>query len=314
MRTTWTRARGTAATLLAGALLIGCSGAGDETAQTDAADAGAVEQEGEAETTEEAEGEAPAADTDTGGDGESALPVAATLGRRVIRTATIELQDADPGAVADEVTRAVERAGGFVATADLRRDDDGVLSGSVTVRVPSERLEPTLDELEALADNAPLRRIEEQDVTVESADLGAQLRNLEAFEAELRELLTEVESASPEAEDLLRVYERIREVRAEIDRINGRLEVLDDQVALATISVRLTPTVAAVPVADPGWAPGDTVRAALSAGTRALTAVADAAIWLGLAVLPVVVVVGLPVSAAWLVWRRRTSASGAPSA
>lgn len=310
MRTgTWTRTRGMTATALALLLLAGCSGAGDEAAETAAPDA-AVEYE--ADSGGEAEGEAPADSAgDAGGDGETALPVAATLGRRVIRTATIELQDADPGAVADEVTRVVERAGGFVATADLHRDDDGVLNGSVTVRVPSERLEPTLDQLEALADNAPLRRIEEQDVTVESADLGAQLRNLEAFEVELRDLLAEVEATSPGAEDLLRVFERIREVRADIDGINGRLDVLDDQVSLATVTVHLTPTPAAVPVADAGWSPGDTVRAALSAGTRALTAVADAAIWFGLAVLPVLLAMGLPAAAVWLVWRRRT-APGAP--
>jgi hypothetical protein len=298
------------AAALASVLLVGCSGAGDEAgdaAATTSLDSGAVEYEVEAESEGEA---APGADTAGGGDIASALPVAASLGRRVIRTATIELQDADPGTVADGVTRVVERAGGFVATADLRRDDDGVLSGSVTLRVPSERLDATLDELEALADNAPLRRVEEQDVTVESADLGAQLRNLEAFETELRGLLTEVEAASPGAEDLLRVYERIREVRAEIDRINGRLDVLDDQVSLATITVRLTPTIGATPVADPGWAPGETVRAALSAGARALTAVADAAIWVSLAVLPVVLVLGVPVAAGWFVWRRRARREG----
>jgi hypothetical protein len=290
---------------LAGVLLVGCSGGADEAA-TESADSGV-----EYQVEEESEGEAaPGADTAGGGDTASALPVAASLGRRVIRTATIELQDADPGTVADEVTRVVERAGGFVATADLRRDDEGVLSGSVTLRVPSERLDTTLDALEALADNAPLRRVEEQDVTVESADLGAQLRNLEAFETELRGLLTEVEAASPGAEDLLRVYERIREVRAEIDRINGRLDLLDDQVSLATITVRLTPTIGAAPVTDPGWAPGETVRAALSAGARALTAVADAAIWVSLAVLPVVLVLGVPVAAGWLVWRRRARREG----
>ena len=301
-------ARFTAAALL-GTLLVGCSG--DEGATADSGMEAVEEVEADAMGPTDVEasgGEAASGDTPT------VLPVAAAFGRRVIRTATVELQDADPGVVADEVTRVVERAGGFVATADLRRDDDGVLSGTVTVRVPSERLEATLDELEGLADNAPLRRIEERDVTVESADLGAQLRNLEAFETELRRLLTEVEAASPGAEDLLRVFERIREVRAEIDRIRGRLEVLDDQVALATITVRLTPTAAAVPVTDPGWAPGETVRAALAAGARALTAVADAAIWLSLAVLPVLAALALPVAAGWLLWRRRSAAPGAPGA
>ncbi|MFA9446726.1 DUF4349 domain-containing protein [Egicoccus sp. AB-alg6-2] len=249
-------------------------------------------------------GEEPAHDGEVGS-GDTALPTAVTLGRRVIRTATIELEDRDPAEVHDGVVRAVDQAGGFVATADLRRDRDGVLSGTVTVRVPSERLEPTLDDLEALADNTPVRRVEEQDVTVLSADLRAQLRNLEAFEEELRALLAEIGESSAEADELLRVYERIREVRAEIDRIEGRLDMVGDQVSLATITVRLTPSVAAAPVADPGWAPGETVRAALSAASRSLTAVADAAIWIGLAVLPVVAVIGLPALAVWAAWRRR---------
>jgi hypothetical protein len=247
------------------------------------------------------------------GDGDQALPTAATLGRRVIRTATLELEDADPGTVADGVARVVEQTGGFVATADLRRDEDGVLSGALTVRVPSEHLDSTLDRLEALADNAPVRRIDEQDVTVESADLRAQLRNHEAIEAELRALLEEVGEGTPRAEDLLTVYERIREVRAEIDRIEGRLDVLDDQVSLATITVRLVPTVSAVPVGDPGWSPGETVRAAVAAASRALTAVADVAIWIVLAVVPVVAVVAMPLVVAWMAWRRHERLAAARS-
>lgn len=316
--TRWRRARRWTGAALLATLVLGCSGA-DDGGSADTATGAVSEDAAEVEAAEEpafGDGEAAQDEAGTGGATDQALPVAATLGRRVIRTATVELEDADPGAVAEEVTRVIERAGGFVATADLRRDDDGVLSGSVTVRVPSDRLEATLDELEELADNAPVRRIEEEDVTTETADLEAQVRNLTAFEAELRELLAEVESSSPAAEDLLQVYERIREVRAEIDQLEGRLDVLGDRVSLATVTVRLTPTSQAVPVADSGWSPGETVRAALSATSRSLAVVADAAIWVGLTVVPVLAAIGIPAGLGWYGWRRRARvlASRAPGA
>ena len=306
------RARtGPAAIVTAVLLLVGCGGGGDTAADSGALDGGEAAADhdasfgdvGAAETTDDAS-------RDAGGEGgadggERSQPASTAFGQRLIRTATLELQDADPSAVADGINTVVEQAGGFVSTADLRRDADGVLNGSITVRVPSGELDTTLDRLEALADNAPLRRIEEQNVTTESADLQAQLRNLEAFETELRRLLAEVGENTSRPEDLLTIYERIREVRADIDQVEGRLSLLDDQVSLATVTIRLTPTIDAVPVTDPGWAPGETIRAALSTGIRALTTIADAAIWIGLAVVPVVAVAALPLAAVWLVWRRR---------
>jgi SepF-like predicted cell division protein (DUF552 family) len=234
------------------------------------------------------------ADTDTAGDapavGEDGAPrpTAVTLGRRVVRTATLELESADPNRLVQELTSAVSAAGGFVATSDLRRDEQGVVRGTVTVRVPSEELDATLDDLEELADNAPVRRIDERDVTVESADVEAQLDNLTAYETELRALLADVRETTTRPEDLLTVFERIRQVRAEIDQLQGRLAVLSDQVSLATITVTITPTSTAVPVTDPTWEPASTAREALTAAARALSGIADAAIWIALAVLPVV--------------------------
>jgi SepF-like predicted cell division protein (DUF552 family) len=303
-------------------LLAGCSGGGDDDmASADEAmvaptfdrdvdhdqELGADESEAAADT----EGDA-AAPTSPGATGPTATSV--NLGRRVIRTATLELESADPNRLAQELSRTVSAVGGFVATSDLRRDEQGVLRGTVTVRVPSDALDATLDDLEELADNAPLRRIDERDVTVETADLEAQLENLTAYETELRALLADVRETTTRPEDLLTVFERIRQVRGEIDQLQGRLAVLADQVSMATITVTITPTSTAVPVADPTWRPGDTAREALTAASRALSSLADGAIWVGLAILPVLAVVALPAGTAWWAWRRRRTAVGPPPA
>jgi SepF-like predicted cell division protein (DUF552 family) len=322
--------RTTATAIAFGLLLTGCASGDDDAHMTavDTADAG--EDAPASDRVELDSDEAGWADDDAGwaADGEAETDAsddvdhdtssgdragpttsAVTLGRRVIRTATLELESADPNHLAQELARTVTATGGFVATSDLRRDEQGVLRGTVTVRVPSEALDATLDDLEELADNAPVRRIDERDVTVESADLEAQLDNLTAYETELRSLLADVRETTTRPEDLLTVFERIRQVRAEIDQLQGRLAVMADQVSLATITVRITPTSTAVPVADPTWEPGSTARDAITAAARALSGLADAAIWFGLAVLPVVVVIAIPAGIVWALWRRRPGAN-----
>lgn len=235
--------------------------------------------------------------------------------RAVIRTGSIHLRVTDTGAAAEEIPRIATGAGGYVAGTDLQRDDEGVVRGWFSLRVPAERLDATLDELDALADTVLERRTDETDVTTELADLDAQLENLAAYEDELRQLLGDVREADDvEAEGIVRVYDRINDVRMEIDRITARRTVLADRVAMATIEIQLSPTPASTPVGVTGWDPGETAQGALAATVRALAAIADVAIRLVLTVLPVALVILVPVAVLGLaaravVRRRRTTAA-----
>jgi hypothetical protein len=297
-------------------LLVGCSdgtedASDDQAAVDDGHRAGDEMADGEApaeveHADEEAveDAEAPAPGGEAGGDQGDLRPISATLGRRVIRTAEIELQVDDPDAAADEVMSVADRAGGFVATTDLRRDAEQMLRGTITLRVPSADLLEVLADLEDLAEYAPVSRIDERDVTTETADLEARLTNLSTYEQELRTLLSDVREDTSSPDDLLRIFERIREVRAEIDQIEGRLASLSDQVDLATVTVRIEPTSTALPVADPTWQPGETLHDALAAAARGLSRIADGAIWLAVGVLPVTAVVLAPIVVVAVAWRR----------
>jgi hypothetical protein len=315
--------------LCVGLLLAACSAGGDaeqgaeelvhrtsgDLAGPDDADAEQAEQ-----PASEAGPDAPAVADDAPAPGGEAgtgsgdlRPISATLGRRVIRTAEIELQLEDPDAGADEVVRVADRAGGFVATTDLRRDDDRVLRGTMTLRVPSDDLLEVLGELEDLAVSAPVSRIDERDVTTETADLEARRTNLTTYEQELRTLLADVREDTSSPDDLLRIFERIREVRAEIDQIEGRLASLSDQVDLATVTVRLIPASSALPVSDPAWQPRETLHEALAAAARGLSRIVDVGIWLGVGVLPVTAAVAVPLAAIALAWRRLRRQPQAPT-
>lgn len=318
------RHRPTALLLLAGLLaavvLTGCAGDDSGSSETTSDSAGGVARSDAdmAEATAGEQAEAP----DEGSVSDDGEPTTSGAGdgdgRAVIRTGTMHLRATDTADVAERVVEVVEDAGGYVAGTDLSRDSDGVIAGTFTFRVPSAELQATMDAFDALADAVPERRLDEVDVTTELTDLEAELTNLEAYEAELRELLTEVREDSEDTEDLLRVFDRVNSVRAQIDQANARRMQLTDQVAMSTIHLRLSPTASTGPVANPSWDPGGTARAALATTVRALTELADTLIRIGLTVLPITLVLVAPflivglVARAW--WRRRrgAGAKGSP--
>jgi hypothetical protein len=313
--------RGLTAAAALAVLATACSAGGDDAA-TDTAelDRSTVSAPGTEDAVPEPVDEAPAHHDVEGGaaggdDGDAAagddvtsVADRAARGREVARTAAITLELDDPEASVARITAVAEDLDGYVATADLRRDErTGDLGGTMTLRVPSPALVRALDDLEGLAEEAPERRIDEQDVTTEAVDLRARVRNLGAYEQELVALLGEVREDTSDPDLLLPVFERVQSVRSELDRLDAQLDALEDRVALSTITVTLRPTAGSTPVPTSAWAPLRTVEAALAATGRALAGVVDAVIWIVVTVLPVtVVVLGPPALLAWAWLRRRT--------
>ncbi len=320
-----TRRRWVAAALLAAVVMAACSGSdtaeqagtGEQMATGSAADgAGAQGDAGAAQPEPGAEGGAGGAATEADGDDASVQVGGETAGRQVIRRATVRLSSDDPEATVDAIGRAAVDAGGFVAGTDLHREG-GLLRGSVTLRVPADTLSDTLTAIEASGTEVLQRQLSSEDVTTEVSDVAAQLRNLRALETELLELLADARDTG-DTEQVLAVFDRIRQTRDEIERLEGRQQTLADLVALATVTVHLEPTpelrAQTAPERDPEpepWSPARQVQLAWQATVTAFRAMANIVI--------VGVVTVLPVLAAWLVpialvvlgwqrWRRPRSA------
>lgn len=259
-------------------------------------------------------------DEDMGGEAEapSDAPVAfqrdVIENRKIIQEAFLELTDDDTETLFKRITNLVEQSGGFVASAELTRSGDEGRGPfiDIVVRVPADEMSATLTSIEDLADEVTSKRIGSQDVTEEYADIEAQLRNLNALEEELLIILTEVrEKADSDANELLNVFQRIREVRDEIERLEGRQRLFDDLIDLATVTISLFPEAVGAPIVDEGWQPGEVVKDALRATVDALQSIVDGLIWFALGVLPVLLIVGIPLLVViWFVRRlaRRRSA------
>lgn len=214
-----------------------------------------------------------------------------TGGPAVVRNASIELVVDDGAAAIAAVETTVLAFDGSVASATRSRDEDGTVSGSLTLRVPADRLDELVDALDALARSVPFRSVDELDVTLQLTDIEAQLRNLRAFEDELRALLTEVRERDGTVEGLVAISDSLRQVRTEIDLIEARRIQLVDRVELSTVHVFVRQARSTTPVVGT-WDVPAVVRDALAATVRLGQLAVEGLIWLALTVAPAVLVIG----------------------
>jgi len=237
--------------------------------------------------------------------------------RKIVSTVNISLVVEETDATLAAISALVDGTGGYIAQTNLYQSyqDADQLEGSLTLRVPAEALTEALAQLSSLAVKVESQSMNRQDVTDQYVDLQARLRNLEATEEELRSLLAEVRTR-PDAsvEDILDVHRSLTQIRGEIEQLQGRINLLDNTVALSTITVNLRLDVAALPIVDEGWRPGATLTQALRALTETMQQLGNLAIWWGVYLLPIALILATPIVigffvARWLLRRHRQKQS-----
>jgi hypothetical protein len=160
--------------------------------------------------------------------------------RKVIRNATLSLEVDNPTDTQARLTSVAESHGGFVVSSDFKRTDTAgqpapTVTVTVVLRVPSSQFGPAVSEIRAFAGRVKDEKTTGQDVTEEYIDLEARLRTKKALEAQFLEIMKQAHKIS----DALEVQSQIADVRADIERIEGRRRFLENQSALSTITVSL---------------------------------------------------------------------------
>jgi hypothetical protein len=231
--------------------------------------------------------------------------------RMIIRTGELSLEVEETEKAMEEARALVQGIGGFVADSRMWRDrpldEDTQPRGWMSVRVPAARFDEVVAGLKELALEVRQEVASGRDVTEEFVDLEARLKNLTAVEEELRELLAEVRAKTGKAEDIMSVYRELTRIREEVERLTGRMKFLEDQVAMATITVEFIPRERERPIVEPGWSPAKTVRDASRGLVRALETLVDWLIWLVIGVVPILTIVlavlAVLAALAWLIIR-----------
>jgi len=223
--------------------------------------------------------------------------------RMIIWTGDVSLIVKDAEDSLEKVEAIAKDLGGYVVNSSSWYQEEQ-LRARLTIRVPAGEFDAAMARLKDLAIKVENRNVSTQDVTEEYTDLDARLRNLEATESELLELLTEVRERTSKAEDILAVHREITSIRSQIEQLKGRMQYLEKMTAMATINVELIPDVLAKPIVVAGWRPAGTAANALRTLVKTLQFIVDAALWLIIYVLPTLVVIAIPFFILWMIWRR----------
>jgi hypothetical protein len=242
--------------------------------------------------------------------GEAAgAPLSTTKGGpMIVRTATLTIIVADTGKAIEKIASAVEQNGGYVSGSNVWRETEQ-LRAKVTLRVPSTGLRSTLGAIRACGIRVQSETMSSDEVTQEYVDLGSQLKNLEATEVELRELMTAVRQHAKKASEVLEMSQQLTAVRGQIEQARGRMRYLEQMTSYATVNVELVPDAVAKPVVEPGWQPVAVAKDAARALTNVFKEIATAAIWLAIYALPIVLLLGGAGFIAWRLLRRMAAAT-----
>lgn len=160
--------------------------------------------------------------------------VAASTDRMVIYTAYLILVVDDVSDAMQQINTLAETFGGFVVNSNISEDSNR-LYASISFRVDSTRFNDTLQSLHNLAADVKSESTNGQDVTEQYTDLASRLRNLEASEAQLLELMNQAGTVT----EILSVQRELTNTREDIELIKGQMQYLEQSAAMALFTVTL---------------------------------------------------------------------------
>lgn len=182
---------------------------------------------------EVAEARAPAAKA--AGDAGAVEPVAASA-RKLIKDISANVETRQYEAYLKAIEAKAAALGGHVASKDA--SDSGydaawyTRSASLVLRVPADKLE---EFQAALKENARVTNMNEsvRDVTLEYTDVETHIKVLRTERGALLKIL----EAASTTEEVLQVRQQLTQTRYELDALEGQMRVLEDQIALSTVTL-----------------------------------------------------------------------------
>ncbi len=200
---------------------------------------------------------------------------AAEVDQKIIKNGSLQLTVKDVVEAVSKITALAQQKGGFVQNSSVSARADGTHYGQISVRVPAKDFEQTVEGIKAFALTVNNETASGQDVTEQYTDLEAQLRNALAQEQTYLKVLDRAQTV----EDILKVQQRLGDIRGTIESLQGRLKYLENVTAFSTITVTLDEEpVVQVPTKE--FRPLTSLKEAVRSLVEALQQVVVAIIWL----------------------------------
>lgn len=242
----------------------------------------------------------------------------AVADRKLARHADISLRVTDVAAAATRLRAVASAAGGLVVAEQVSSDPEAPTDlpkdltspspapgyGTVTISVPTDKLDATLDAV-AKVGTVLSRQTATDDVTAKYVDTTSRVASMKASVERVRALMSRADKLG----DIVTLEAELSRRQADLEAMQQQLASLDDQVTLAPIAISLSTTATPVPAQDPtGFLAG------LASGWEAFTTSVRLVLTLVGALLPFAAAAALVLVPLGYWWRRRRGAGVSPAA
>jgi hypothetical protein len=234
----------------------------------------------------------------------------ATAQARLVATnVDLSIVVADPQKKSDAIYQLAKNLGGYLVSENMSQvstpSGTTVPQGTISIRVPADKLDNALSQIEAGVVDVQSENRSGQDVTSQYVDLQSQLTNLQKAEQDLQAIMDEAQNnpgnnSTTKTQDVLNVYNQIVNIRGQIEQIQGQMKYIDETTSTSAINVTLIAEETIKPITIGGWKPQGVARDAVQALVKFLQGFVNFVIYLILLVLPILIVVFGPI--ALVIW------------
>jgi hypothetical protein len=152
--------------------------------------------------------------------------------KKIIHTADIRFKVEDLKKAESAIKARVKAMGGYISNENQNRQS-GNLENSWTARIPAEKFDTFLGDVEKESIYVDSKNVSAEDVTAEYVDNELRIKSKQKVFERYLELLKQAKNV----QEIMAVEEQIRVIREEIEAKEGRQKYLNDQVDFSTISV-----------------------------------------------------------------------------
>lgn len=157
-----------------------------------------------------------------------------TIDKKIIKTAYINIEVVNLTLSRKQIDSSIREFNGYIVSENLQ-NNDSQLSSNVNIKVPAVQFDKMLAKLASIAKKVDYQNIETQDVTEEYIDVETRLSNSRKVEQSYIKLLQRAKTI----EDILKIEQKLGEIRTEIESTQGRLKYLNSQVSYNTINLNV---------------------------------------------------------------------------
>ena len=171
---------------------------------------------------------------------ESSQPTPVPAGRKLIRTVWLDMETTDFDSSIQSVHEKISALEGYTEQSEvtgsrLNYAGEPILRhASMTVRIPTKHLEAFLQAAQA-SGNVVSQSETTEDVTLQYSDVESRKKSLEIEQERIWALLEKAESL----ESVIALEERLSEIRYELESLEARLRLYNNQVEYSTVHLTL---------------------------------------------------------------------------